>query len=456
MVRGCTLLLLSLATPAWAVDMPDSAKRFVPTSWSSAVEYGQEPVSDWVLSIGGDELVQLVQQSSRVSGVANAQSQVDQAQGQSLQASAGWLPRVSGSASWQTGTPTGALAAVSDTKSMDQYSLSANLTVPLTPWTAIPDQRAARASRLGAEASLIDSRATAALDLTSAFLDVVQARQNLGVVTQQLEVERELLAVAEARYAAAEVSGVDVLQQRQQLASTQADLPAAEAQVGRSERALVALLRLPSGEPAPVTLAELPEPVLSPLPSPAELLAREPGVQAALRDWEAARSQTRSARGGLLPELSLTGGAGVRYTEIIDTELTPTWSLGLQATVPLFDGGTTIGRMQETSARRDQALVTLEQEVVEVVRGVEDALALWRQTSQVRSAAKEAEALALDALQAAQAGYAAGTSTYNSVLTSTQRVRTARQTALQAQRDHLDAALAMVSLTRAAWAEETG
>ena len=61
--------------------------------------------------------------------------------------------------------------------------------------------------------------------------------------------------------------------------------------------------------------------------------------------------------------------------------------------------------------------------------------------------------MATDALTAARAGYAAGTSTYNTVLTAAQTARTTRQTALQAQRDHLDAGLELVSLGRAAWVD---
>ena len=143
----------------------------------------------------------------------------------------------------------------------------------------------------------------------------------------------------------------------------------------------------------------------------------------------------------------------MRYTELIDTEIVPTWSAALQATVPLFDGGTTVGRIRSASGAQSQALVDLEQEVVDLVREVEDAIALWEQASAVRLSAREAEAMAEDALRAAQAGYAAGTSTYNTVLTSMQMVRNTRQAALVAQRDHVDAALAVVSLTRAVWVD---
>ncbi len=454
MARGpATLLLLAFATPAHALDLPDSARRWVPAQWSTqpTTELSAPAEGGWVLALGGDELVQLVDGVDQVATVATADAQLTQAEGRSTQAASGLLPQLNGSASWQTGTPSGAFAALGDATAMDQYSASADLTVPLTPWTALPDQRAARSDRLSASAALLDARADAVLDLTAAFLDLTQARESLAIVQQQLQVEQDLLTVAEARYAASEVTGVDVLQQRQQLAATRADLPVALADVGRAERALAALLRLPADQLASQVPDRLPEPVLVTLPSPTELLDSEPGVQSALRDWDAARARTRSARGSLLPDLSFTASTGARYTELVDTQITPTWSAGVQASVPFFDGGTTYGRIRETSGAQTQALVTLEQEVVDLVRAVEDALALWDQTTQVRAAADETEQMALEALQAAQAGYASGTSTYNSVLTSIQSVRTARQTALQAQRDHLDAALEVASLVRGAW-----
>jgi len=455
MARTWTLLLMLsfiLASPAMATELPDSAQRLIPTDWSQPTE-ASNPQGDWVLALGGDDLVTLVAQVERVSDVATADGQLRQAQGSALQAASGLLPSVDVSGSWQTGTPSGAFAAIADSGSMDQYSATANLSVPLTYWTSIPDQRAARADVLSAKASLQDARATATLDLATAWLDLAQARETLAIVEQQLQVEQDLLTVTEARFAGGEVTGVDVLQQRQQLATTRSDLPVAEADVGRAERALAARLRLPP-EQLTTLPGAMPEPVLLPLPSPRELLSTEPGVQSALRDWESARSQTRSARGSLLPDVSFTASTGVRYTELVDTELTPTWSAGVQATVPLFDGGTTWGRIRQQQGAEFQALIQLEQEVVDVVQQVEDALALWNQAGAVRQSADDAEQLALEALQAAQAGYAAGTSTYNSVLTAQQTVRTTRQSALQAQRDQVDAALQVVSVVRASWTPE--
>lgn len=456
MVRGILTSLLLVASVAEASELPPSARALVPAAWSVPAP---EPVGsgDWVLAVGGDGLVGLVARVDEVAAVATADAQRTQARGASLQAAAGWLPQASASAAWTTGTPNGAFAAVAGgAGSMDQYSASADLVVPLVPWTAVPDQRAARADVQAADADLVDARADAALALTAAWLDLAQAEAALRIVEDQLAVQTELLALTEARYAGAEVAGVDVLQQRQQLAATEADRPAAQADVGRARRAVAALLRVDAAA-LPTPPEGLPEPVLPPLPSPRDLVEGTPAVQSAVHGWEAARSRTRSARASLLPDLRFTASTGVRYTELVDTALTPTWSAGLQASVPLFDGGATFGRVRSASGAETASLVAVEQAVVDTVQQVEDALALWDQAAAVRGAADRSEQLALESLEAARAGYAAGTSTYTTVLTAQQTARTARQTALQAQRDHVDAALEVVSRVRGAWAvEENG
>lgn len=449
-----TLSLLLAASSARAAELPESARVLVPATWSEVV-HADEAVdvrteSDWARAIGGEALLGLFAQLDRNGDVSSAQSLVQQAEGRTVQSASGWLPSLDASGAWSTGTPSAMFSSLTDSKSMDQYTASLDLSVPLTPWTAVPDQRAARADRLGAEADLDDARATAMVDVTTAWLDAVQTRESLAIVEEQLRVESELLSVVEARYAAGEVTGLDVLQQRQQLATTRADLPVARADVGRAERALAVLLRLPTSD-LPALPDALPAPVTPRLPAPVDLVSQDPGVVSTLRALDARRSQLTSARAGLAPSLAATASTGIRYTELVDTEVTPTWSAGLSVSVPLFDGGATVGTIRERAGARDQALIAAEQAVVDLVREVEDALATFEQARDVRLAADEAEQMALDALTAARAGYAAGTSTYNSVLTAVQTARSARQSALQAERDHVDAAMALVSLSRATW-----
>ena len=443
------LLALCLPATAWSSELPGTVTENLPRDWSEPVPPPQAP-ADWVQALGGDALSALLGGLDGTLDVASAQSAVDQASGRSIQAASGWLPTLSTSASWSTGTPNAAFAAVAG-NSQDQYSASADLSLPLTPWSSVPTQRAADADRRAAQADLDDARATALLGVVSAWLDVLQAHASLDIVQSQLDLESELLTLTEARYGVGELAGVDVLQQRQQLATTRSDLPPAEADVGRAERALAALLRVPTDHLPPVG-SELPEPLVPAIPAPRELIPEDPTVASALESWKAARFRTRSARADFAPTLSASAGTGFRYTQAVDDSVTPTWSAGLQLQVPLFDGGSSVGVLKERSAAERQALVTLEQQVTDTVRDVEDALATYAQASRVREDAALAEQLAEDALEAARAGFAQGTTPYDTVLNTVKTTRTARLSALQAQRAHLDAALDLLAAVRFRWA----
>lgn len=447
-----TLLALGASQPAQAGgELPPSAQALIPPSWSVEAPDGALSTARWADAYGGQGLLSLLGMIDQHADVAQADAQVTQASGQKLQAASGLLPSVSASGSWQTGTPNAAFAAVSD-NSMDVYSASADLSLPLTLWSAIPEQRAANASMRGAEADREDAYADAALAVAAAVLDVTQAQLALQIVEDQLRVETELLTLTEASYANGDGSGVDVLQQRQQLASVRQDLPDARAELGRTQRALATLLRIPV-DALPALPEALPQPQVPALPSPSELIRSDPGVQSALESWSAQDYQHRAAWAGLAPDLSLTASTGVRYTEDVDTELTPTWSVGLQVSVPIFSGGSTAGQIRERSGAERQALVTLEQAISDLVRDVEDASATWEQAGLARSSAEESAQLAEDALVASRASYAAGTETYNTVLTAAQSVWTARQSTLQAQRDHVDAALSLIDVVRGSWAD---
>ena len=448
-----TLTLIFFTTAASAAELPPSAEALVPPTWAGERLEGvveDLPAAAWAEAIGGAPLRGLLGLVGENGDVLGAEAQVQQANGRATQAASNWLPSLQGSGSWQTGTPSAAFG--SDVgNSIDQLSASLDLNVPLTPWTAIPSQQSARSDRQAAEFQLNDTRADVAVALTSSWLDRSQARAALALVQQQLATQEQLLAVTEARYAAGDATGVEVLQQRQQVASTRANLPTADAEVQRSDRALAALLRLRT-DSLPAAPTALPEPPHVALPAPIDLVLADPSIDAVRAQWQAAQARTRTGTARLAPNLAFTASTGVRYTEGVESVARPTWSAGLGLTVPIFDGAATVGGIQEARGAERQALIQLEDTVLDLIVAVEDARTRWDETSERRSAADNAESLADDALTAALATYAAGTATYNTVLTAGQASFAASQTALQAHRDQLDAAVGLFSVTRAGWA----
>ena len=102
-----------------------------------------------------------------------------------------------------------------------------------------------------------------------------------------------------------------------------------------------------------------------------QALAQRPELQIAQRQSAAGQAKEELARGEQRPSVSLvsglhgrSGGSGRVYDD---------WSIGVQLSVPLFDGGVRRARVDEASTARQQAELAVQQTRLEVDRQIEDA-----------------------------------------------------------------------------------
>ena len=153
-------------------------------------------------------------------------------------------------------------------------------------------------------------RATA-LFLTGAVVNVWLRCQEysalLDVLREQIQVSQTLLNLTELRFSVGTDSAVNVLQQRQQLSDTQAQVPRVRALLETALNQLAVLLgRVPGSldELAPGRSL----PALPPFPqlvSPAVLLVSRPDLQAAQRRLQSADYRVAAAVAERLPRLVL-------------------------------------------------------------------------------------------------------------------------------------------------------
>ncbi|MGH6635444.1 MAG: TolC family protein [Gammaproteobacteria bacterium] len=108
-------------------------------------------------------------------------------------------------------------------------------------------------------------------------------------------------------------------------------------------------------------LPELPAP--APAGLPAELLQRRPDLRAALARLQAADQRVAGALAALLPRLTLTGGAGVRSSdlaELIDPA-SGVWSIAGGLLQPLFTGGRLRQEVKLNQARVSEEIASYRQ-----------------------------------------------------------------------------------------------
>lgn len=120
------------------------------------------------------------------------------------------------------------------------------------------------------------------------------------------------------------------------------------------------------------TPARLPQPALLDVREiPADLVRQRPDLASSERELAAANAQIGAAQADRLPSLSLVGAFEVGTTTGIFSR---NWSLGPQLTVPLFDAGKRRAAVDSARAEYDTALATYRQTLRTSVMEVEQSL----------------------------------------------------------------------------------
>ena len=246
--------------------------------------------------------------------------------------------------------------------------------------------------QLAREASLHETRLDIIQAATSAYYTVLNARSQLGVQENNLVVTRRNLQLAQSRVALGSSSPADVYRWQAEEARAQILVLDARASLGQSWNRLNRLLHRPQIERIALQKASFDEPfvisrgefetlVSSPadyarfsqffvnrgLSQAPELSQVDAQLAAKRRDW------TSQRRSYWLPDFNLSGryasnfsqsgaGTGVASGENLDD-----WTVGLQATLPLFSGGRRRANVSRASleVRQLEALRTSVAEKVE-------------------------------------------------------------------------------------------
>jgi outer membrane protein, multidrug efflux system len=226
-------------------------------------------------------------------------------------------------------------------------------------------------------------------------VDILRARAQRGLSTE-LEFQQALGAVA-----AIDAQVADLTRNRQ-LAQNQLGLL-----TGQLDLAI-----------APGDLRGMPLPPLPPSGLPSSLLDARPDVRQAEADLAAANAQIGVAKAALYPSISLTGSYGTQSRELSDLFSGPAniWSLGIGLDLPLFDAGKRSARVDQASAQQKQALAGYVAAVRGAFTDVRDALVGVEQyASSINALQAQADA-ATRSLEFAQKRYDAGYSRYLEVL----------------------------------------
>jgi multidrug efflux system outer membrane protein len=295
--------------------------------------------------------------------------------------------------------------------------------------------RYARASE-AAQANLLSSRLsreTVALTLAGATAQTYFALRSLDsqvtVLDLSIRLREDSLEIARTRLQAGLASELDVYQAEGALADALFQRRDAARNRALVERQLAQLtgrldLKLAAGE-----VFELPLPPVPPAGLPSTLLGRRPDIRAAEESLVAANAQIGVARAAMFPTLSLTGSLGLQSAEFGDllTSGARVWTLGAGLVGPIFDAGRREARVEQTQARREQAVAGYQRAIETGFREVADALVNVQESSQAEDELRGRLDAAKKALELSRLRYESGYSPYLEVLDAQ---RTANDAAL--------------------------
>ncbi len=408
-----------------SLDIP-AAYRATPQSATAAW-----PSVDWWRGFNSPELNALIEQARAQNfDIAAAIARVRQADAQVRIAGAFLLPDISGTgnATWQheglgTGS-TGSGFARGGNASIDLHSYSGglNASYELDFWGRN------LASRQAAVASAVFSRfdqqtvaLTVITDVANTWFTALSLADRLGVARRNLADAERSLAVIKGRLDAGTASALDVAQQEALADGERALIPGFVSQLEQEVIALGILVGEPPERitvtPGTLTALDLP-PVASGLPS--DLLARRPDVASAEAQLIAQNFDIKVARAAFFPSIQLTGSAGYQGSAL-NHLVTPGGALASLAaglTLPLFDGGTLRGQLEQSKGRYDELLADYRKSVVQAFTDVDTALTAWRYASEQERLQRIAVEVATRAADIARAQLGAGTVDITTVLTA--------------------------------------
>jgi len=349
-------------------------------------------------------------------------ARVNEAEGLLREASGAYYPEVTGSA-------TGTRSRVSNVVipppqpgipvNRSQYQLSASTSFELDFWGKFA--RASEAARANLAATQL-SRDVVDLTLAGSTAQAYFALRSLDaqilVLDTTILARRDSLEIAKARLDAGLASELDVYQAQGALSDALVQKRDAERTRALTERLLAVLtgrldLKLARGD-----LFSLPVPPTPPAGLPSTLLERRPDIRSSEEALHAANAQIGVARAALFPSISLTAALGVQSAELgnLISRSGGIGSIGAGITGPIFDAGRRQARVEQTEARRDQALAGYQRSIETAFREVSDAI-----VNVGESAATEEELwvrlqAARNALDLSNVRYESGYSPYLEVL----------------------------------------
>ncbi|WP_079416595.1 efflux transporter outer membrane subunit [Thiomonas intermedia] len=434
--------------PAVKIALPASYAQ-AQSGWTPAQPLAAAPRGAWWSVFNDPVLAGLEAQVAQHNQSLAAQlAAYEQAQAAVSQAQAAYYPTLTAGAA-ATRAKAAGTGAVGN-------SLSASLGASWEPdlWGKVRLQvQAGQATAEASAATLQNTQLSLQSTLATSYLQLRTVDAQIALAQDTVAAYQRALQLTDNRYKAGVDTAADVAQARTQLLQAQTSLTDLGVTRVQLQNAIAVLVGQP---PADFTLPAgdaLPEVPAIPAGIPAQLLQRRPDLAAAQAQVAAANAQIGVAQTAWFPDLTLSAQGGSQAARIAQLFSAPSlfWSIGPQLAATLFDGGLRRAQVQSSQAAYRETVANYRQSVLTALQQVEDNLAAQRILSQEAQQQADVVQAAEVSLRLAENQYKAGTAPYLNVLTAQTTATSARNAQLTLLNRRYAASVGLIQALGGGW-----
>jgi outer membrane protein len=254
-------------------------------------------------------------------------------------------------------------------------------------------------------------------DVQSAFYELLAAQDQVVLAQARLERSQSHFRLASERKAAGAVPRADVTRASVDVSTAELDLVHTQSTERIARGHLNEVMGRMAQEPLDIARieAEPPSPEGTEVQqSLAQAWGKRPEVLAAQHEVEAAQSRVGAVRSEILPRVLAEGGYGKLDEDFLPTN--PDWYVGVNVTIPLFDGGTRKHRIAKSRVDVSLEQAQLEQIKLSVQQEIWSAYSKWTEAYQSLQTNISRKAEAEETMTLSKARYEEGADTINDLL----------------------------------------
>ncbi|MDT9674427.1 efflux transporter outer membrane subunit [Pseudomonas sp. JV414] len=288
--------------------------------------------------------------------------------------------------------------------------------------------------------------------VANSYTQALSLREQQRIAELNLANAQSVLRLVQTRYDAGSATALELAQQKSLVAEQQRKLPLVQQQAREARITLATLLGQPvqalTLTEQPFDQLHWPE-IASGVPS--ELLSRRPDIASAEAKLAAAQADVTVARAAMLPTLTLTASLGTGADLASDLLRTTFYNLSSGLVAPVFNNGRLSAARDKATARQQELLETYRGAIINGFADVEKALNSIRGLDEQRQWQGEELSQAQTAFDIAQSRYQAGAEDLLTVLQTQRTLYAAQDMNVQLRLSRLQASIALYKALGGGW-----